>query len=561
MRIAALALLVGTALGPLAATADAAPLRTLHVATTGNDGGDGSSAQPWRTLQRAANAARAGDLIVVAPGGYAGFDLRTSGTSANPIVFQAQPGVLINAPNPVRPSEGINLEGASWVVVEGFTVNGMPRAGIRSVTNHHVTIRGNTTDGNGRWGIFSGFSDDLTVEDNVTSRSAAEHGIYVSNSGDRPIIRRNHVWGNNACGIHMNGDASMGGDGLISGALVEGNLVHGNGRGGGSGINADGVQDSRFLNNIVVDNHASGISLYRIDGAAGSRNNLVAHNTIVQAADGRWALNIRDGSTGTRILNNILLTLHTWRGAISVTADSRTGLTSDANAVTPRFTLNDGASTVDLAGWRQATGQDQHSFATTPAAVFVDPADGDYHVLAGAPVVDAGVTVAGVTTDFEGHARPAGLAPDVGADESGTPGDPPPTDPPPTDPPPASGPADLVVTALSAPPATVTRGTTFTVTDTVANAGGTAARSSTTRYFLSRDPVRSSADRLLADGRTVPALDGGASSTSAVTLKVPKATPTGTWFLVACADYRKVVKEAAEQNNCRTAAASFEVLR
>ena len=42
----------------------------------------------------------------------------------------------------------------------------------------------------------------------------------------------------------MNGDESQGGDGMISGALVERNVIYGNGVGGGSGINMDGVTDS-----------------------------------------------------------------------------------------------------------------------------------------------------------------------------------------------------------------------------------------------------------------------------------------------------------------------------
>jgi hypothetical protein len=78
--------------------ADAAPLRTFYVATTGNDAADGSAAAPWRTLQRAANAARAGDQIVVRPGRYAGFTLTTSGTATNPIVFSAEPGAIVDAP-------------------------------------------------------------------------------------------------------------------------------------------------------------------------------------------------------------------------------------------------------------------------------------------------------------------------------------------------------------------------------------------------------------------------------------------------------------------------------
>jgi hypothetical protein len=400
-----------------ATTADAAPLRTFYVATTGSDAAAGSAAAPWRTLQHAADAVRAGDLVVVRPGRYAGFNLETSGSAADPIVFSAEPGVIVDTPNPVRPQEGINLEGASWIVIEGFTVIGMPRTGIRSVLNHHVTIRRNVGDQNGRWGILTGFSDDLLIEDNEMSRSAVEHGIYVSNSGDRPVIRRNHVWGNNANGIHMNGDLSQGGDGVISGAVVEGNLIHGNGRAGGSGINGDGLQSSRIVNNILYDNHASGISLYRIDGGQPARNNLVAHNTIVQAADARWAINIQNASTGNRVVNNILVTLHTFRGAIAISTDSLPGFVSDANVVTPRFTLDGGSSVLALAAWRTATGQDARSLASVPAELFVDPAAGNYRLRPGSPARDAGLALTDVLTDFDGQPRPAGPAPDAGADE------------------------------------------------------------------------------------------------------------------------------------------------
>ena len=535
-------------------SAHAATLRTLVVATDGDDAADGVTS-PWRTLQRAANAVRAGDLVIVRAGHYAGFDLRRSGTAADPIVFRADPGVVIDAPNPVRTSDGINLESASYIVVEGFTVTGIPKAGIRSVTNHHVVIRGNTLDANGRWGVLTGFSDDLLIEDNVASRSGAEHGIYVSNSGDRPVIRRNHVWGNYANGIHMNGDVSMGGDGIITGAVVEANVIHGNGRGGGSGINGDGVQNSRFVNNVLYDNHASGISLYRIDGGAGSSGNLVAHNTIVQASDARWAINIRDGSTGNRVVNNILVTLHTYRGAISVSEDSLPGFSSDFNAVTGRFTLDDGDSILDLPRWRTATGQDLHSFVSSPAALFVDLAGGDLHLRSDAPARDVAMALADITTDFEGTSRPVGPASDIGADEEGDGGTPPPP------PPPTPTKADLVQSAVSNPPATIKAGTKFTVTDTVLNRGGTDARKSTSRYFLSLDATYAAGDRPLTGLRAVPALPAGASSTGQVSVLVPSTTPAGTYFLIACADFQKSVAEDDEKNNCLAASASVVVTR
>jgi hypothetical protein len=94
---------------------------------------------------------RAGDLVIVRAGHYAGLYLTTSGTATDPITFRGDPGAIVDTQNPTTP-DGINLEGASYVVIENFSVTGLPRAGIRSVLNHNVTIRGNTGDLNGRWG-------------------------------------------------------------------------------------------------------------------------------------------------------------------------------------------------------------------------------------------------------------------------------------------------------------------------------------------------------------------------------------------------------------------------
>ena len=135
---------------------------------------------------------------------------------------------------------------------------------------HHVTVRNCTFADNGTWGLFTDFSDYTTVENSEAYGSVDEHGIYISNSSDSPTIRGNRLHDNNGCGLHMNGDISMGGDGIISYAVVENNIVYENGLGGGSGINMDGVTDSVVRNNLLYNNHASGISLYQIDGGSPS---------------------------------------------------------------------------------------------------------------------------------------------------------------------------------------------------------------------------------------------------------------------------------------------------
>ena len=431
----------------LLASASPALAGVFYVAPppSGNDANPGNQSRPWATLQHAADRAAAGDTVLVRAGGYAGAYLTRSGTAARPIVFQAFPGEepRITADNGRTP-DGFNLEGASHIVIDGFRVDGRTRAGIRAVLCEGVTIRNNRCDGNGRWGIFTGFCDDLLIEGNRTSNSVDEHGIYLSNSGDRPVIRGNRIWGNHANGIHLNGDRSQGGDGVISQALIEANVIWDNGRGGGSGINMDGVRDSIIRNNLIYDTHASGISLYRIDGGAPSTGNKVLNNTVIVASDGRWALNIQNGSSNNLVRNNILYSEHSSRGAVSISRSSLPGFSSDFNALEGRFTLDDGASVLDAGRWRAETGQDRRSVLSNPAALFVNAARDDYHLPAGSPAVDRGEARAEVRRDLEGRRRPQGSAYDIGAYER--PGAPPP--PPPPSPPPAPG--ELTAEARSA---------------------------------------------------------------------------------------------------------------
>jgi parallel beta-helix repeat protein len=338
------------------------------VSGTGDDAAAGSVNAPWRTLQHASDLVHAGDTVIVGAGNYAGFALGyenpQTGTATKPIVFRALPGAAITSANPYT-EDGIDLEGASYVTVQGFTITNdgsITRAGIRAVDDQHVTIRGNRVDGMGRWGIFTGFSDDVLIVGNVASHSQQEHGIYVSNSGDRPVIIGNLVFGNQNCGIHMNGDVSEGGDGIISGALVANNVIFDNGVGGGSAINADGVRWSKFQNNLLFDNHASGISLFCEDGAGGSIGNTVTNNTIVVAPDGRWAVNIVDGSFGNKVSGNILVNRNPGNGGINIDDGSMLGFSSDFNVIIGnRMSPDDGDTKLTLWQWQTATGRDRHS--------------------------------------------------------------------------------------------------------------------------------------------------------------------------------------------------------
>ncbi len=416
---------------------------TYYVAPPGSGGSDshpGTLASPWATLQHAADTVQAGDTVLVRAGSYTGFELEESGTPQARIVFAAYPGetVSITADEAASPGRGagINLEGASYVDLQGFHVSHRTTVGIRAVECQGVSIVGNTLDANGVWGILTGCCDDLYIAGNVASHSAQQHGIYVGNSGDRPLIVGNVVFGNNQNGIHMNGDidtscSSVSYDGVISNARVEGNVLYDNGlnggSGGGSAINCDGVQSSLIRNNLIYGSLASGISLYDQDGGAPSNGNRVENNTVLVAAGtGRWALNIEDGSIGTTVRNNILWSDRSPRGAIAACATcwgNGSGFVSDYNLLQDVMSEDGGDSNFEgVAAWRAHTGQDLHSQviadSTALTSLFVDRPGGNFHLRAGSAGIDAGATIADLRSDLESAPRPRGSGYDIGAFES-----------------------------------------------------------------------------------------------------------------------------------------------
>lgn len=409
------------------ASAEAA---TYYVATAGLDTNPGTQLLPWRTLQKAGDVATAGDTVIVAPGTYVGFRARNSGTALAPVRFTAQAGVIVNAPSAAN-SNGDNIwvRNVDYVVLDGFECTNASRAGIAvqgepDANSTGVEIRNCHCHHNSRWGIFTGFARDLVIEDNRTSFSAIEHGIYVSNSGDRPVLRRNIVHDNRASGIQLNADPTQQGDdpndpqgdGIIEDALLESNVIYGNGAAGGAAINLASVRTSLVRNNLLYDNHASGIAGWD-DGEGsnlyGTRDNRFIGNTIVQASNGRFAVVLRNGSVNNAVLNNILLHLGS-RGSLEVEASSFAGLVSDYNVVASVF--SDDVDFLTLAEWR-ALGFDTHSLVAGSAALFVDAGSADYHLKSGSPAIDAGTILPDLPSDLDGRARPQGSGYDIGAFE------------------------------------------------------------------------------------------------------------------------------------------------
>jgi len=109
---------------------------------------------------------------------------------------------------------------------------------------------------------------------------------------------------------------------------------------------------------------------------------------------------------------------------------------------------------------------------------------------------------------------------------------------------------DLVTSGPSTTAGIVVRGHPFSVGTIVRNLGPGAAAASTLRFYLSSDKVRGAGDKRLAQVRQVGRLAAHATSTAITKLTPAVTTPSGPFYVIACADDLKAVAEKVESNNC-----------
>ena len=119
---------------------------------------------------------------------------------------------------------------------------------------------------------------------------------------------------------------------------------------------------------------------------------------------------------------------------------------------------------------------------------------------------------------------------------------------------------DLVVAGVAATPAVVAPGGAVTLTHQVRNRGPRSASASQTRFYLSADAAAGPGDIRLGGDAAVAKVRPRASVTPRpVRAVVPSATRPGAYWVLACADALRRVREKNERNNCTVAARRLTV--
>ncbi|WP_197456009.1 right-handed parallel beta-helix repeat-containing protein [Stieleria neptunia] len=326
---------------------------------------------------------------------------------------------------------GVQVEG-NLVTVSGNAVYAN-RYGIQAGyvgSNPIRTITDNVIHSNAQWGIYV-YGGDTAATDNEVYGQTSGIGIYVDSAA---LAGGNRVHGNDV-GIQTHDSAAVESNRVYDNrigilgyyaydASISGNRIYSN----SEGIRIEGQNNANIANNLVYANTNSAI--YLRDGYSDAR---IVGNTLYQPVGDAVTI---EASSEVRLFNNIVWVEN--GAAINAAGDAITGFRTDYNLVqlgagsSVSFGIFAGTTHVDLAAWRNATGDAVHSRAADPLFLDVDGIDNllgyvngvDYSrddnwaLAKNSPAIDSGYSWQALLTDAVGSARRNDLAtPDSGSPE------------------------------------------------------------------------------------------------------------------------------------------------
>lgn len=153
---------------------------------------------------------------------------------------------------------GLKFENCGIVSLEGLECVNNDSFGVMVVNCAGANLKGLTCSRNQKNGILTANTSNLTVERCICDGNSDQHGIYLSQSGDKLSVIDNMCRGNGRAGIQVNAvqpgrkpkDPKR--DSISVGVVIRGNTLHGNQLLGGAGINLAGCREVAIVGNQIT---------------------------------------------------------------------------------------------------------------------------------------------------------------------------------------------------------------------------------------------------------------------------------------------------------------------
>jgi parallel beta-helix repeat protein len=455
-RVAILSILFLLVLAPMALA------NTFYVSTTGNDSNPGTSAQPWHTIQKAANTMVAGDTVTVLIGDYSTqkVTITKSGLKDSPITYQAQGSVTMG---------GFSLS-ADYINIRGFTIINLDdrgvgiyveNAGFCTIENNNVSF--STMGGIDLWALPNNPAGvhDCIVRNNILYRNG-QFGIEVM--GQNNLIEGNDISGtiqHHPCNVTYASVGWLDADGIRfhgGGHIFRNNRIHDISYGPAGytrGTSCSLADLQNLANDYNDDPHIDCFQTYAGDKVPGhditfegnyckNPEYLPDFSVAGKAFESEFGYNLlfKNNLTISNLValikngSNITFTNNTFIGNRNNEYSQGIQLTNDTNTIIKNnifayqengigsiwtndsisnTTLDAGYNCVYRQGGNPPRAKDLGDvWGLNP--LFVDEAKGNYHLQVGSPCIDKGTDM-GVTNDLDGNPRPLGSGYDIGAYE------------------------------------------------------------------------------------------------------------------------------------------------
>ncbi|WP_096085900.1 carbohydrate-binding protein [Agaribacterium haliotis] len=396
----------------------------FYVATNGNDNNSGTLSQPWKTIQKAANTAKAGDHVFIKAGNYYGtVNVANSGHANAWISFDAMPGdeqkVILN-------NAAFRIIRKSYIRVSGIKINKSPTEGFYvEGPSSNITLSNNHTydtkaSGIGIWGVR--WKQDPKNYENIRNVKILNNKVEKANNGgyNECITLANGIVGFEISGneVFNGGDPTYGGEGIdiklgIKNGVIKNNYVHDLTR-RGIYLDAAGIlpefpkpyiDNVEVFNNYVWNNEGQGIAL--MTEGVGDIKNVKVYNNVLSG-------NSEDGimfykhPQGSGSIYNVEVSNNT------IYNNPRYGILlhfpgSHSNIFRNNLMYKNGTDSYFKSGAYSAS----HNLSGRDP-LFVNASSRNFQLRAGSPAINAGSAQNAPSVDVQGNVR---VQHDIGAYE------------------------------------------------------------------------------------------------------------------------------------------------